>query len=142
MVGEKIKFKKNVVSKVKELREERNMSQEELANKIGVSRQTIYYLEKGQYNPKLTLSFSISSLFNKPIEEIFSPEPIIKEILGNKTLDELEDLSRETEINLERLIELKNLNENKISEKFDIKELEGISKALGKNFDDFFIISE
>jgi putative transcriptional regulator len=142
MVGEKIKFKKNVVSKVKELREERNMSQEELANKIGVSRQTIYYLEKGQYNPKLTLSFSISSLFNKPIEEIFSPEPIIKEILGNKTLDELEDLSRETEINLERLIELKNLNENKLSEKFDIKELEGISKALGKNFDDFFIISE
>ena len=59
---------------VKELREQKNMSQEALAKGLGVSRQTISAIENGRYDPSLPLAFSISHLFNEPIEEIFEPE--------------------------------------------------------------------
>ncbi|MBQ7308800.1 MAG: helix-turn-helix transcriptional regulator [Clostridia bacterium] len=53
------------------LRRERRISQEELAEKMGVSRQTIYALEKGKYNPSILLAFKLSEYFGLSIEEIF-----------------------------------------------------------------------
>lgn len=59
---------------VKELREKNKISQEMLAKSLGVSRQTISAIENGRYDPSLPLAFSISRLFNAPIEEIFEPD--------------------------------------------------------------------
>ena len=56
---------------VEELRKSRNEKQEELANYVGVSRQTIISIEKGKYNPSIILAFKIARHFNKSIEEVF-----------------------------------------------------------------------
>ena len=56
------------------LRDEHGWSQGELANRLGVSRQTVNALEKGRYDPSLPLAFKIARLFKKPIEEIFQDE--------------------------------------------------------------------
>jgi putative transcriptional regulator len=56
------------------LRAERNWSQAELADQLGVSRQTVNALETGKYDPSLPLAFKIARLFDRMIEEIFDPE--------------------------------------------------------------------
>lgn len=58
-------------NKVEEFRKQRNEKQEELANVVGVSRQTIISIEKGKYNPSILLAFKMANHFNKTIEEIF-----------------------------------------------------------------------
>ncbi|GEN82756.1 transcriptional regulator [Sporosarcina luteola] len=50
------------------------LTQDDLAEKLEVSRQTIISLEKGRYNPSLTLAFKIAKLFNCRIEDVFKPE--------------------------------------------------------------------
>jgi putative transcriptional regulator len=47
------------------------MTQEQLADKIGVTRQTIVAIEKGKYSPSLELAFRIALAFNQSIEEVF-----------------------------------------------------------------------
>ncbi|CAN5742793.1 helix-turn-helix transcriptional regulator [soil metagenome] len=49
-----------------------NITQEDLADKIGVSRQTINSIEKNRYVPSTILSLKLSRLFNKPVNEIFA----------------------------------------------------------------------
>ena len=56
------------------LRAEREWSQGELADRLGVSRQTVNALEAGKYDPSLPLAFKIAQLFHLRIEEIFFPE--------------------------------------------------------------------
>ncbi|HEY3171122.1 MAG TPA: helix-turn-helix transcriptional regulator [Thermoanaerobaculia bacterium] len=59
------------------LRAERDWSQAELADWLGVSRQTINAIETGKYDPSLPHAFKIARLFDRMIEEIFDPaEPI------------------------------------------------------------------
>ncbi len=58
-------------NRLEELRKLRGMKQEELADILEVSRQTIGSLENGRYNPSITLAFKISRYFNMSIEEIF-----------------------------------------------------------------------
>ncbi|MFC1625980.1 helix-turn-helix transcriptional regulator [Patescibacteria group bacterium] len=60
-----------MTNKLKVLRAENNMTQEELANKLKVTRQTIISIEVGKYTPSLPLAFKIANLFNKRIEDIF-----------------------------------------------------------------------
>jgi putative transcriptional regulator len=57
-----------------ELREEKGWSQGDLAEQLGVSRQTINALERGKYDPSLPLAFKIARLFKCAIEEIFVPD--------------------------------------------------------------------
>lgn len=52
----------------------KNMTQEDLANKIGVSRQTINAMEANKYVPSTVLALKIAKVFNKKVEEIFSLE--------------------------------------------------------------------
>ena len=59
-------------TKIKELREKHNLTQEQLADKVDVTRQTILFLEKGKYNPSLRLAYKISRVLKSRIEEIFS----------------------------------------------------------------------
>lgn len=54
------------------LRAERSWSQAELAEKLGVSRQSVNAIETGKFDPSLPLAFKLSRLFQLPIESIFS----------------------------------------------------------------------
>ncbi len=56
---------------IKSLRLDRNITQEELANHLEISRQTIISIEKGNYTPSLLLAMQISKFFNIPVEKIF-----------------------------------------------------------------------
>ncbi len=61
-------------NKLKVLRAENSYTQEDLADIIGVSRQTINAIEKGKFDPSLPTAFRISKLFKLPIETIFQFE--------------------------------------------------------------------
>ena len=50
----------------------RDWSQQDLADRLGVSRQSVNAIEKGRYDPSLPLAFNIADVFELPIEEIFS----------------------------------------------------------------------
>jgi putative transcriptional regulator len=58
-------------NRIKELRARHNLTQDDLANKVGVRRETIVFLEKGKYNPSLKLAYDISKVFGLAIEEVF-----------------------------------------------------------------------
>ena len=58
-------------TKIKELRKERKMSQEELANAVGTTRQTITSIEVEKYTASLILAYKIAHYFGMPIEEVF-----------------------------------------------------------------------
>jgi putative transcriptional regulator len=60
-------------NRLRVLRAERRWSQADLAERLGVSRQTINAIETGKYDPSLPLAFSIAKLFELKIEEVFSP---------------------------------------------------------------------
>lgn len=62
---------KNIIPK---LRKEKKMTQEELANEVGVTRQTILSVETGKYIASLPLAFKIAKYFNLRIEDIFYME--------------------------------------------------------------------
>ncbi|MGA7707212.1 MAG: helix-turn-helix transcriptional regulator [Acidobacteriaceae bacterium] len=61
-------------NRVRELREGRGLSQAEFGEKVGVSRQTIYAIEVGKYDPSLPLAFQIANQFGCRIEDIFDPK--------------------------------------------------------------------
>jgi putative transcriptional regulator len=61
-------------NRLKVLRAERDWSQSDLAERLGVSRQTINSIETGKYDPSLPLAFDIAELFGQPIEAVFSRE--------------------------------------------------------------------
>ncbi len=58
-------------NRLEELRKQRSVRQEDLAQALGVSRQTVISLEKGKYNPSLSLAFRLARYFGMPIEAIF-----------------------------------------------------------------------
>jgi len=58
-------------TRIKELRAKHNLTQDALALKVGVRRETIVFLEKGKYNPSLKLAYDIAQLFNMKIEDVF-----------------------------------------------------------------------
>lgn len=59
---------------IKQLRKEAGLRQEDVANALGVSRQTIIAIENNKYNPTLELAMKIAKLLQRPVEEIFFPE--------------------------------------------------------------------
>lgn len=63
-----------MTNRIRVLRAEHDWSQAEVADKLGIARQTVVALEAGKYAPSLPLAFKISKLFGKPVEEIFDAE--------------------------------------------------------------------
>lgn len=59
-------------NRLKVLRAERDWSQAELADRLGVSRQTVNSIETGKYDPSLPLAIAIAKLFGHPVEQIFT----------------------------------------------------------------------
>jgi putative transcriptional regulator len=60
-----------MTNRIKELRARNNLTQMDLARKVGVRRETIVFLEKDRYNPSLKLAYDIAQEFGLPIEEVF-----------------------------------------------------------------------
>ena len=58
-------------TRIKELRARYNLTQEDLAKKVGVRRETIVFLEKGKYNPSLQLAHDVAKALKTTIEELF-----------------------------------------------------------------------
>jgi len=58
-------------NRIRELRAKENLTQQELAERTGVRRETIVFLEKNRYNPSLKLAHDIAKIFNLSIEELF-----------------------------------------------------------------------
>jgi len=58
-------------NRIKELREQKNMTQQNLAESVRVSRQTIISLENGRYNPSIFLAYRIARIFGLSIEQVF-----------------------------------------------------------------------
>jgi putative transcriptional regulator len=63
-----------VKNRLKILRAERDWSQQDLGDRLLVSRQSVNAIETGKYDPSLPLAFRIASLFDRPIEQIFTPD--------------------------------------------------------------------
>lgn len=67
--------KSQISNQIRNLRfHHHEMTQQQLADKVGVTRQTIIAMEKGKYSPSLELAFRISRVFGSPLEEVFSYE--------------------------------------------------------------------
>ena len=62
---------KQMKNRIKELRAQYTLTQQDLANEVGVRRETIVFLELGKYNPSLKLAFLIARRFERSIEEVF-----------------------------------------------------------------------
>ena len=65
-------FHMELISNLKTYRKEHKLTQEQLAHKLNVTRQTINAIEQGKYQPSLHLAYQCAQLFNVPIEKIFS----------------------------------------------------------------------
>jgi len=61
-------------NRLKQFRKEHNLTQEEFAQKLNVSRQTVISIENGKYDPSLALAFKIAQVFAVRIEDVFEPE--------------------------------------------------------------------
>jgi putative transcriptional regulator len=62
-------------NRLRMLRAELDWSQAELADRVGVTRQTIIALEAEKYAPSLPLAYKLSQVLNKPVQEVFLPDP-------------------------------------------------------------------
>lgn len=58
-------------NKIKELRQKYGLTQEELAEKVGVRRETILFLEQGRYNPSLNLAYKVAKILKTTIDKLF-----------------------------------------------------------------------
>lgn len=65
-------MQESIKNEVGKYRTDRGMTQEELASKVNVSRQTIIALEKGNYTPSILLALKIAGFFKMPVEKLFS----------------------------------------------------------------------
>jgi putative transcriptional regulator len=63
-----------VKTRIRELRAKTGLTQEELAQQVGVRRETIVFLEKGKYNPSLKLAYRVARTLGSTIEEVFTFE--------------------------------------------------------------------
>jgi len=62
----------SILNTVSNLRQKKGLTQEEFAQKVGVTRQTVIAIEKGNYTPSVLLALKIASFFKVPVEQIFS----------------------------------------------------------------------
>jgi len=79
----------NIENRLRELRKQRNLSQEELADALGISRQSVIALEQGRFMPSLPLAVTICQFFNSAFEDMFEFENSIREI--HNGIEKIED---------------------------------------------------
>lgn len=67
----KMLYISNMRNKIKELRTALSITQDELARRVNVRRETIVFLEQGKYNPSLQLAYNVAKALNAPINDVF-----------------------------------------------------------------------
>ena len=80
----------DLYNRIAVLRAERNLSRQDLADALGINYQTVGFLERGDYNPSLTLALDLSKYFGLPVEAIFSArplQPLSQQVYGRKKTD-------------------------------------------------------
>lgn len=65
----------SIRNRVRELRAARSMTQQELADRIGVTRQTVIAIEQDKYSPSLETAFKVARVFEVPLEQVFQYDP-------------------------------------------------------------------
>ena len=135
-----LKFKRQVVSRIKQLRENLKLTQQDLAQKVGISRQTIYYLERGTYNPSITLSLKISEVFNKPTDEIFYLEPVMKSYVDNTSTGKIRKALNKLNMEFKELMRLTEMSDSELTNTYTEEQCRQISKILGTKFEDLFLV--
>lgn len=70
-----MRTKVTVYNCLRNVRSEAGLTQAELADRVGVSRQTIIAMEKGAYTPSLDLALVLADAFKRPVEELFNLDP-------------------------------------------------------------------
>lgn len=69
-------MKANISNNIRKLRfDNEEMSQQSLADAVGVTRQTVFAIEKGKYSPSLEVAFRIAAVFSLPLDEVFQYTP-------------------------------------------------------------------
>ncbi len=63
-----------MTNRIREMREAKGMTQADLASRVDVARQTILAIEKGRYDPSLSLAFKIADAFGRTVDEVFRPK--------------------------------------------------------------------
>ena len=63
-----------MTNRIRELREAKGMTQADLAARLDVARQTVIAVEKGRYDPSLSLALKIAAVFGRTVEEVFRPK--------------------------------------------------------------------
>lgn len=122
-----VNLRKYAGNVIKKLREHRNMTQDELADKLGITRQAISRYENGDRGVNQDLLFRLANFFKVPIDEFFPPvnniykkieiteeeeiELLKKTLLKKGFLDENENLTKE---NIDKLLEFAKINKNYI----------------------------
>jgi len=130
-----LRLKTRLVSKIKDLRiEKNNTTQQELADAVGVSRQTISYIESGEYNPSLKIAHDIAAFFGKTIDDIFDYEPVIKIKREEFNLTQ-EQLAMLIGVSIE---EIKKLENDDYFNEEPPEFLEKVVKQLNCEIDDLF----
>jgi len=71
LAGYSVVMQEQVTNTVHEMRMDKNVTQETLADELGVTRQTIIAIEKGNYTPSVMLALKIAKFFKRPVEDIF-----------------------------------------------------------------------
>jgi putative transcriptional regulator len=115
-----------------------DLTQQELGDLVGVSRQTVYYIEKGDYNPSLILAFKISDVLKTPVNSLFYREPIIKDKVESLSIKEMKEIAEDLKMNQERIVSLSEIDEGELLKEFEKNELGNIAQKLGYSFDDLF----
>jgi putative transcriptional regulator len=65
----------SIRNQIRELRAARSMTQQELADRVGVTRQTVIAIEQDKYSPSLETAFKVAMVFDLPLEQVFQYEP-------------------------------------------------------------------
>ena len=131
-----MRLKTQLVSKIKELRIKKNSTtQQELADAIGVSRQTISYIESGDYNPSLKIAHDIAEFFKKSIDNIFDYETVLKIKRENFNLTQ-EQLAMLISVDIEKIEKLE--KEEFTDKEWSLDILNKIANQLKCELDDLF----
>lgn len=65
----------SIKNRIRELRAAHNLTQQDLADRIGLTRQTVIAIEQDKYSPSLETAFKIALVFNVPLEQVFQYQP-------------------------------------------------------------------
>ena len=77
-MGRRPKADEPVYSRIEQLRVERGLSRQELADSVRVHYQTVGYLERGEYSPSLSLALRLAEVLEAPVEQMFSLTPFLE----------------------------------------------------------------